>query len=277
MKYFLILTNSSKDLDLKISRQIRDMIIEKGAFCEILAGDESDQDNEIEVPEKTECILVIGGDGTILNAARRLLRSGIPIMGVNLGTLGFLADVKPKDLGNAIDNLLRNNYQLENRIMLHAQIWRGREKITTYDALNDFHISRKSINGPIKLTVRINGSIFDSYFGDGLILCTPTGSTGYNLSAGGPIINPTCKNFVLTPVCSHSLTARPIVLAKEDIVTVEIEPFHTGIDAVFLCDGRIGESLLSGDKVVIYKSDAVTPFVKMKEVSFVEILKEKLL
>ncbi len=125
----------------------------------------------------------------------------------------------------------------------------------------------------------INDSIIDCYRADGVIVCTPTGSTGYNLSAGGPIINPTCKNFVITPICPHSLTARSIVLAKEDVVTVEVEQIRSNIkeEAIISFDGREGLSIVPGDQVKIYKSQEVTPFIKATEVSFVQILKEKLL
>ena len=131
----------------------------------------------------------------------------------------------------------------------------------------------------IGIKAYINDELLCSYQADGLIVATPTGSTGYNLSAGGPIINPTCKNFVITPICPHSLTARSIVLAKEDIVTVEVEQIRSNIkeEAIISFDGREGLSLFPGDQVKIYKSQEVTPFIKATEVSFVQILKEKLL
>ena len=120
---------------------------------------------------------------------------------------------------------------------------------------------------------------FDSYMADGVIVCSPTGSTAYNLSAGGPIINPTCKNFVITPICPHSLTARSVVLSKSDIVSVILESGrnHNDNSAIVCYDGRIGETMHQGDKVVIYRAGVVTPFVKVGEVNFVDILKEKML
>ena len=278
MNNFFIIANKQKDINLEITEQIKHHITRMGAVCNIY--DQYDRDvSSIDIPEGTQCILVIGGDGTILAAARMLVGSNIPLLGINLGTLGFLADVNLADLSKTLDLLLQDQYQVENRIMLTAEVYKQGEKAATYIALNDFNINRFGASRVIGLKVGINGSVIDRYRADGVIVCTPTGSTGYNLSAGGPIINPTCKNFVITPICPHSLTARSIVLAKEDIVTVEVEQIRSNIkeEAIISFDGREGLSLFPGDQVKIYKSQEVTPFIKATEVSFVQILKEKLL
>ena len=278
MNNFFIIANKQKDINLEITEQIRHHISRLGAVCNIY--DQYDRDvSSIDIPEGTQCILVIGGDGTILAAARMLVGSNIPLLGINLGTLGFLADVNLADLSKTLDLLLQDQYQVENRIMLTAEVYKQGKKAATYIALNDFNINRFGASRVIGLKVDINGSVIDRYRADGVIVCTPTGSTGYNLSAGGPIINPTCKNFVITPICPHSLTARSIVLAKEDVVTVEVEQIRSNIkeEAIISFDGREGLSLFPGDQVKIYKSQEVTPFIKATEVSFVQILKEKLL
>lgn len=278
MNNFLIIANKQKDINLEITEQIKHHITRMGAVCNVY--DQYNRDvASIDIPEGTQCILVIGGDGTILAAARMLVGNTIPLLGINLGTLGFLADVNLADLSKTLDLLLNDQYQVENRIMLTAEVYKQGEKVATYIALNDFNINRFGASRVIGLKVGINGSVIDRYRADGVIVCTPTGSTGYNLSAGGPIINPTCKNFVITPICPHSLTARSIVLAKEDVVTVEVEQIRSNIkeEAIISFDGREGLSLLPGDQVKIYKSQEVTPFIKATEVSFVQILKEKLL
>ena len=278
MNNFFIIANKQKDINLEITEQIRHHISRLGAVCNIY--DQYDRDvSSIDIPEETQCILVIGGDGTILAAARMLVGSNIPLLGINLGTLGFLADVNLADLSKTLDLLLQDQYQVENRIMLTAEVYKQGKKAATYIALNDFNINRFGASRVIGLKVGINGSVIDRYRADGVIVCTPTGSTGYNLSAGGPIIKPTCKNIVITPICPHSLTARSIVLAKEDIVTVEVEQIRSNIkeEAIISFDGREGLSLFPGDQVKIYKSQEVTPFIKATEVSFVQILKEKLL
>ncbi|MBS7165272.1 MAG: NAD(+)/NADH kinase [Anaerobutyricum hallii] len=278
MNNFLIIANKQKDINLEITEQIKHHITRMGAVCNVY--DQYNRDvTSIDIPEGTQCILVIGGDGTILAAARMLVGNTIPLLGINLGTLGFLADVNLADLSKTLDLLLKDQYQVENRIMLTAEVYKQGEKAATYIALNDFNINRCGASRVIGLKVGINGSIIDCYRADGVIVCTPTGSTGYNLSAGGPIINPTCKNFVITPICPHSLTARSIVLAKEDVVTVEVEQIRSNIkeEAIISFDGREGLSIVPGDQVKIYKSQEVTPFIKATEVSFVQILKEKLL
>lgn len=278
MNHFLIIANKQKDINLEITEQIRQHISRMGATCNVY--DQYDRDvSEIDIPEGTQCILVIGGDGTILAAARMLVGNNIPLLGINLGTLGFLADVNLADLSKTLDLLLQDQYQVENRIMLTAEVYKQGKKAATYIALNDFNMNRFGASRVIGLKVGINGSVIDRYRADGVIVCTPTGSTGYNLSAGGPIINPTCKNFVITPICPHSLTARSIVLAKEDVVTVEVEQIRSNIkeEAIISFDGREGLTLFPGDQVKIYKSQEVTPFIKATEVSFVQILKEKLL
>ena len=278
MNNFFIIANKQKDINLEITEQIRHHISRMGAVCNVY--DRYDRDvSSIDIPEGTQCILVIGGDGTILAAARMLVGNNIPLLGINLGTLGFLADVNLADLSKTLDLLLKDQYQVENRIMLTAEVYKQGKKAATYIALNDFNINRFGASRVIGLKVGINGAVIDRYRADGVIVCTPTGSTGYNLSAGGPIINPTCKNFVITPICPHSLTARSIVLAKEDVVTVEIEQIRSNIkeEAIISFDGREGLSLFPGDWVKIYKSQEVTPFIKATEVSFVRILKEKLL
>ena len=264
MNNFLIIANKQKDINLEITEQIKHHITRMGAVCNVY-----DQYNRnvtsIDIPEGTQCILVIGGDGTILAAARMLVGNTIPLLGINLGTLGFLADVNLADLSKTLDLLLKDQYQVENRIMLTAEVYKQGEKAATYIALNDFNINRCGASRVIGLKVGINGSTIDCYRADGVIVCTPTGSTGYNLSAGGPIINP--------------LTERSIALAKEDVVTLEVEQIRSNIkeEAIISFDGREGLSIVPGDQVKIYKSQEVTPFIKATEVSFVQILKEKLL
>ena len=158
-------------------------------------------------------------------------------------------------------------------------VYRDGKRIRTYKVLNDVVVSRADFGRVVGLSVKINGALSDSYRGDGVIVCTPTGATGYNLSAGGPIINPTCKNFVITPICPHSLAARSVVLSKEDKVTIEVED-RRGTkteQAVVSFDGKEGVHIRVGDEVRICRAREVTPFIRTREVSFTRILKEKLI
>ena len=278
MKNFLITPNRQKDTGLALTSHIKDTLIGMGAECHIYDGYYNDV-SPIQVPKGTECILVIGGDGTILAAAGRLVGQNIPLLGINLGTLGFLADVDLKELPETLRDLVDDKYELEKRMMLRGEVYRNGERSGAFTALNDFVISRRSFSRMIGLSIEINDVLIEQYHADGVIVCTPTGSTSYNLSAGGPIINPTCKNFVVTPICPHSLAIRSVVLAKSDVVTITLENIRHGQreEAVISPDGREGVVLRPGDQVRIYKAEESTPFIKMKEVSFVKILKEKLL
>ena len=174
MNNFLIIANKQKDINLEITEQIKHHITRMGAVCNVY-----DQYNRnvtsIDIPEGTQCILVIGGDGTILAAARMLVGNTIPLLGINLGTLGFLADVNLADLSKTLDLLLKDQYQVENRIMLTAEVYKQGEKAATYIALNDFNINRCGASRVIGLKVGINGSTIDCYRADGVIVCTPTG------------------------------------------------------------------------------------------------------
>jgi len=278
MKNFLIITNKQKDKKLILSGHVRSVIESRGAACQIYYEYKKDDTDPIMIPEGTDCILVIGGDGTILNAASRLIGSNIPLLGINRGTLGFLADIDVHELEMTIDDLLADRYQLEKRIMLRADVFRDSQCIRSYTVLNDVVVSRADFGRVVGLSVLINGTLSDSYRADGVIVCTPTGATGYNLSAGGPIINPTCKNFVITPICPHSLATRSVVLAKEDTVIIEVEDLRgtKKEQAVVSFDGKEGIHIRAGDQVHVKRAEEVTPFIKTKEVGFTKILKEKL-
>ncbi len=279
MKQFLVIANKEKDIDLKTTNDICSHLESRGAVCYKHHKYSKNKIVPIDVPEGTECILVIGGDGTILNAATTLMGKNIPLLGINLGTLGFLAEVGTKDLHQTLDHLLADDYQIENRTMLSCDVFRDGEKIETYNALNDIVLSKNGYNGVIGINVAINETEIESYSADGLIICTPTGSTAYNLAAGGPIINPTCKNFVLTPVCPHSLTTRSVVLAKDDVVKIKILDQSAGrdtLDPMVVYDGRRGLDVHPGDLIRVCKAEEVTPFIKMTKISFAKILKDKM-
>ncbi len=278
MKHFFIIVNKQKDRKLEVSNHIRDYLVENGAVCSIFDEYIQEETTSISIPEGTECILVIGGDGTILNAAGQLVGTNIPLLGINLGTLGFLADINHAEIEDALYCLMMDDYQIEKRMMIKGRVYRDGNCVDEYTALNDFVIRRKSPSGTLWLRIEINGTEIQNYQADGLIVSTPTGSTGYNLSAGGPIINPSCKNYVVTPICPHSLTGRSVVLSKEDCITIKVEAIRATDfdDSLILYDGKEGKPILFGDEIKICRADEVTPFIKLKEVSFVKILKDKL-
>ncbi|MBR5047079.1 MAG: NAD(+)/NADH kinase [Eubacterium sp.] len=275
----MIITNKQKDMESIVTNQIRFYLEERGAVCHCFKDYSKEKTESIEIPQGTECILVIGGDGTILNAATKVIGANIPLLGINLGTLGFLAEVTVNDINETLEHLLEDDYQIEHRHMIDCEVYRQGRKIAVYTALNDIVISKSSYSNVVGLNVKINDTDIESYYADGVIICTPTGSTAYNLSAGGPILNPTCKNFVLTPICPHSLTTRSVVMAKEDIITIRIMSPSAGRDcrqSMVIYDGRKGVELYPEDELRIFKSVALTPFIKTRKMSFAKILKEKM-
>ena len=227
MDRFYIIPNSAKDPELTFSNMIIDYLEEHGARCHVQKITEkmegpyhyTDPDG---IPEDTQCIIVLGGDGTLLQAARDVVHLDIPLLGINLGTLGFLAEVDKNSVYPALDRLLTDDYELEERMMLEGKIYRGDELVGKDIALNDIVIGREGHLRVIRFKNYVNDSYMNSYNADGIIISTPTGSTGYNMSAGGPIVDPKAKLLLVTPINSHSLNAKSIVLSADDQIEIEI-------------------------------------------------------
>ena len=267
MKNFYIYTNHLKDGSGETTRYIRDYLNLKGCVC-------SDCVNE-----KVEGIIVLGGDGTMLRAAREYVSCHIPMIGVNLGTLGYLAEVEKEDIETALDSLMENRYDIEPRMMLSGIPVISGTSSNPQTALNDIVINRKGALHVINFNIYVNGRLLSTYSADGMIVSTPTGSTAYNLSAGGPIVEPRARLIMLTPVCSHTLVNnRTIILAEDDVVDIEIGQCKPGeqqeVEASF--DGRCPVNLNEGDKIRIIRSDKVTKIIKLNEVSFLDTLHKKM-
>jgi len=267
MNKFYVITNKTKDKSLEVTYQIKNYIESKGKEC-LLAVDGK------EVPEGTECILVIGGDGTLIRAARELQFRDIPLMGINMGTLGYLTEVDISNLNESLDALMSDETCMEARMMLHGEVNGEIEDI----ALNDIVLTRKGELRVIKFNIYVNGELLNTYRADGVIISTPTGSTAYNLSAGGPIVQPTAAMFVITPICSHSLNTSSIVLSADDEITLEIGPGRDGgVDnASITFDGERSIDVSTGDKIVVRKAKDTTKLVKLSKVSFLERLRKKM-
>ncbi len=222
-----------------------------------------------------EWIIVLGGDGTLLGASRKYGRHGIPILGVNLGGLGFLTCIPIEKLYPSIEMVLKNSLEIEQRLMLETKIIRNNTEIFRFQTLNDVVINKGVLARIIDLDVFINDEFLTTFRSDGLIISTPTGSTGYNLAAGGPIIYPTISNVILTPICPFTLTNRPIILP--DSVVISIMMLKESEEKVSLTfDGQIGFDLLEGDKVIIFKSDANIMLFKSPDQTYYEILRKKM-
>ncbi len=227
-----------------------------------------------EMPSLVDMIVVLGGDGTMLNVARLVCERSVPILGVNLGGLGFITEVQKEEACNAMDKTLSGEYSIEDRMMLTAHIHRHGEKIAEYTVLNDVVINKGALARIIDLETYINKTYVTLFKADGLIVSTPTGSTAYSLSAGGPVLYPTLDCIILTPICPHTLTNRPTVLP--DDVLIEIILKSVSEDVFLTLDGQVGFSLRKDDVVEIKRSAFKTRLIIPFERDYFQILRTKL-
>ena len=285
MNTFYIITNHHKDEKLEVTRQIQEYLEKHGKICFIQreaksGADEADYKftNAAEIPENVECVLVLGGDGTLIQAARDTIKRNIPLLGFNFGTLGFLAEIEKENMYTALDKLMNDEFYLESRMMLTGTVYRNGQPVTTDIALNDIVLNRSGALRTINYEIYVNGDFLYSCPADGIIISTPTGSTGYNLSAGGPIVSPSSSMILITPICSHSLTSSSIVLSAEDQVTVKMGPGRKNANeaAVVTFDGAHSANLIIGDYVEITQAKEVTRLVKISKKSFVETVRKKM-
>jgi NAD+ kinase len=227
-----------------------------------------------EIPELAEAVVVFGGDGTMLSVARIVCEKEIPILGVNLGSLGFITEVQRTGVFDAMEAVISGKSAVEERLMLTARVHRHGERIAEYTALNDVVINKGALARIIEMETFVNRMYVTSFRADGLIVSTPTGSTAYNLSAGGPILDPTMECIILTPICPHTLTNRPIVLPAGVLVEITMK---TPAEDVFLTvDGQIGFSLKQNDIVVVEKSPFRTRLLIPHERNSFQVLRTKL-
>lgn len=279
MKKFAIITNAYKDKNLVLTHKIMDYIVEKGGSA-VALSEGYEGVNEYEhmdfsnMPENTECIMVLGGDGTLIRSATKVMNYQIPLIGINIGTLGYLCELEANDVLEAIDHLMANEYFIEERIMIEG----GKNPREITYGLNDIVIHRAGDLSVLRINVYVNGEFLATYDADGVIVSTPTGSTGYNLSAGGPIVNPKAQMLVMTPINSHSLNARSIVFSSNDLIEIEMGTRRYLMDeeAYVSCDGDRVETLRVGERYAVSRSLNVIPFARLKRKSFLEILRKKM-
>ncbi|MEJ2542770.1 MAG: NAD(+)/NADH kinase [Calditrichaceae bacterium] len=227
--------------------------------------------NEDRLLRESQLILTLGGDGTILRAVQAITDKQIPILGVNLGGLGFLADTSPEKMINNLEAYLSENYFIENRIVLKCKIENDDQ---TYYALNDFVIDKSGFSRVIEIITHVDENLLNSYVADGLIISTPTGSTGYSLSAGGPILVPKTNVFIINPICPHSLTNRPVVINDNSQITLQVYTEYKEMN--IYRDGQFVNNYPSGILINISKASFAIKLIKMKEMSFFETLRNKL-
>ncbi len=227
-----------------------------------------------DLPAQSDLLIVLGGDGTLLSVARLVGDLGVPILGVNLGGLGFLTATTQQELFPTLDALFRGEMLVEDRMMLAAEVLRQGERLSGYVALNDVVITKSAMSRIITLAVSVEGQDATGYRADGLIISTPTGSTAYCLSAGGPIVYPTMDAVVLTPICSHTLTNRPLVLPADRRIAVTL---MTGQQEVMLTlDGQVGVALKERDIVEVRRAASRIRLVRDPQRHFFSVLRAKL-
>ncbi|MBR1930676.1 MAG: NAD(+)/NADH kinase [Lachnospiraceae bacterium] len=279
MKHFLIYTNKYKDIELKVTEHIRDYLVSHGQQVTVVQKEtdwkaEASKQQVCEMPADADCMIVLGGDGTVLQAVRDMRNGSVPLIGVNLGTLGYMTEIEPANLEEALQRLITGDYSRERRMMLSGQVLHGDQEW----ALNDIVISRSGSLQIINFRIYVNGLFLHEYNADGVIVTTPTGSTGYNLSAGGPLVEPGAELIMLTPICPHTLNQRSIILSPADVIEIEILEGRAGrsqsVEVNF--DGNRRIPLQAGDRIRIVKWSQSTEFIRLNQVSFLETLHKKM-
>ncbi len=283
MDRFYIITNSDKDPGLKITDQITGYLERYGRHYGVQQAGRKHEGayhytDPDQIPDETQCIIVLGGDGTLLQAARDVVHKDIPLLGINLGNLGFLAEVDQQSLYSAMDQLMADDYEVEERMMLEGVVYRGRKQVGKDIALNDIVIGRDGHLRVVRFKNYVNDVYLNSYNADGIIISTPTGSTGYSLSAGGPIVSPNAAMTIMTPIAPHTLNTRSIIFPAQDVITVEIgKGRHCDCEkGVASFDGDTVIPMLTGDCIQIRQAAVKTKILKLNHLSFVEVLRRKM-
>lgn len=271
MNHFYIITNTGKDPNLEVTRDIKSFLENRGVECMM--------ESEGPIPPETECVLVLGGDGTILQASKMVEGMDIPLLGINLGTLGYLTELDMSNAMTGLSHLIEHGYAgIEERMMLEGTIYHHGKPVFTGIALNDIFLGRVSGFKILRFNVFVNGEFLNSYAADGMIIATPTGSTAYNLSVGGPIVDPKAFMIVMTPVAPHAMMNRSIILRDKSVIRMELvsTPGRKQPDALVGFDSDDQVEFLPGDYVEIKKSDRITKILKLNKSGFLETLRHKI-
>jgi len=227
-----------------------------------------------EMPVHVDLLIVLGGDGTLLATARALNRKPVPILAVNLGGLGFLTEITRDELIPTLETVVAGTHQTDRRVQIEGELIRADEILTSFLALNDVVLNKGAIARIFDFELRVNGAMVSTYKSDGLIVSTPTGSTAYSLAAGGPIVTPSVDAFLVTPICAHTLTHRPLVLPNSVKIEVTVKSLREA--AYLTVDGQVGIAAHSEDVVCMRKADSYVELVRPPATTYFEILQKKL-
>ncbi len=279
MKNYLIVTKNERELENPFTQELQSYIEKKGGTVSVVARPRDTSSETVDVPEGVEAIFTVGGDGTLVRIAQTTVSLNVPLIGVNHGHLGYLCDLNEDNIKNAIDRMFEDDFEIEERMMLDGYVEHEDGSATKVQhALNDVVISTNEAKSVVRLAVYINGEYLYSISGDGMIFATPTGSTAYNLSANGPIVDPKTEAILMTPLNPHTLTSRSIVLDPNDEISVEITPRrHTSQEiATILFDGSYPVTIEPGEKLVVKKSSRKTKMIFMSQMNFLERMRNKM-
>jgi NAD+ kinase len=279
MKHFFIVTRDDKEEKLALIHETMDYIQLKGGVCGYGVNPEDDSEEELQVPKDTDVILTIGGDGTLIRAAQNIFGKNIPMIGVNRGHLGYLCDLDEASVYDGIDSMIRGDYSVEERMMLSGYVMRSDGSVSRESqALNDIVVSSAAGLQVMYVRVYVNGQYLYAYNCDGMIFSTPTGSTAYNLSAHGPIVNPKTNLILLTPINPHTLNARSIVLDPYDELVLEIcsRRDEESEEAEISFDGNHKRLLRPGEKLVVHRAEETTKMIHLSDISFLDRIRTKM-
>lgn len=279
MNKIIIVPNPKRDENLNIAREIAKKF---SKICKVYIEDTYKDFEDVTFCKKSELfctdadmVVTLGGDGTILAAVAEMVPNMIPVLGINLGHLGFLTEIENDMLDKYFGRVISGDYEIEKRMMIEAKIIRNSELIGKFQSLNDIVISRGSLSRILHASIMVDGCELDNFVADGVVFSTPTGSTGYSLSAGGPIISPEVEAMVITAISPHNMSTRPIVIPADKVLSVRVS--ECGESRAYLsADGKDGINLGDDDIIEIKKSEFVTRFVKLRDTDFYEMVRKKL-
>ncbi|MCR5272244.1 MAG: NAD(+)/NADH kinase [Lachnospiraceae bacterium] len=279
MNNFFIVSNGFTDENFVNAKNIKSYIIKNKGVCSI-ADVKSSMDCSVDispddVPSDCECIIVLGGDGTLIRTAGALASKNLPVVGVNLGHLGYLCELNTDMIETALDKIISDNYIIEERMMLHGK---SEACSNMRYAINDIVIGRKNSISMISLKVTVNGEFLNTFECDGIVIATPTGSTGYNMSANGPIVEPTTELILLNPLNEHNLNSKCLVLDKGSVIEIEVLERRKDKQekATVICDGVEKGELNHGDVIRIRRAGTHVKILKFSNVTFLETLRRKM-
>ncbi|NLM43142.1 MAG: NAD(+)/NADH kinase [Clostridiales bacterium] len=275
-----IIPNLSKDNNLHLTESItkwlldnnQEVLINNGIAIK-LGKPELGTKNE-DIYMNSDFIIVLGGDGTLLNIARQSAYYEVPLFGINLGHLGFLTEVEAEEMFPALEKLIKGEYEIEKRMMLEATVETDNIQKEKSVALNDIGITKGPFSRIIRMGIYINDDFVDLYSADGVVISSPTGSTAYSLSAGGPIVSPDVEVMIVTPICPHILHSRSIVVSNNDEVKVEV--CNNNNEVMLTVDGQQGYKLKAGDIVTVRQAQCYTNLVKLRDRNFFQVLRKKI-